>query len=184
MRKRIMARLAGKDFRIVSEDVSGLPDVDLAIIMDVEKACLLLELKWFIAPAVARERIEKSEEIAKGVSQVIRLKQAFANNHNPLLEKLKIDSSYRLEGAVVSENWIGYAHVQSSEVPVIQADHLIEKLKATARLNSAIEWLKDRKYLPTAGEHFKVDTETVTIGNWTLNSPAIDLLTDEPFFPL
>ena len=184
MRERITARLASKGFRIVSEDVSGLPDVDLAIIMDVEKACLVLELKCFLAPAVARERIEKSEEIAKGISQVHRLKEAFDNNHELLLNKLKINSSYRFEGVVVSENWIGDAQIQSPKIPVIQAFHLIEKLTATESLASAMEWLKDRKYLPTEGEHFKVDTETVTIGNWTLNSPAIDLLIDEPFFPL
>ena len=184
MRKRITAQLDGKGFRIVSGDVPDLPDIDLAIITDSEKTCLLLELKWFIAPALARERIEKSEEIAKGVSQVIRLKQAFANNHLPLLNKLKIDSSYRLEGVVVSENWIGYADVQSPEVPVIQSDHLIAKLRTAQNLESAVEWLKARKYLPREGEHFKVDRELVTIGDWTLNAPTVDLLTNEPFFPL
>ena len=184
MRGRFTCGLSNAAFRFIWGSVAGLPDIDLAIITDSEKACLLLELKWFIAPAVARERIEKSEEIEKGISQVLTLKQAFANNHEPLLNKLKINSSYRLEGVVVSENWIGDALVQSPEVPVIRADHLIEKLKAPESLDCAMEWLKDRKYLPTEGKHFKVETEPVTIGNWTLNSPAIDLLIDEPFFPL
>ena len=137
MRERIKTRLADGGFRIASADISGLTDVDLAIIMDSEKTCLLLELKWFIAPALARERIEKSEEIAKGVAQVIRLKQAFANDHEQLLNKLKIDSGYRLDGVVVSENWIGYADVQSPEVPVIQSDHLIAKLRTAQNLESA-----------------------------------------------
>ena len=183
MIERITAKIADNGFRITSADVPGLTDIDLAIIMDSEKTCLLLELKSFIAPALARERVEKSEEIAKGVSQVIRLKQAFANNHEPLLNKLKIDSSYRLEGVVVSENWIGYADVQSPEVPVIQSDHLIAKLRTAQNLESAIEWLKARKYLPKEDEHFKVIQETVTIGDWTLNAPTIELLSDEPFFP-
>ena len=115
---------------------------------------------------------------------MIRLKQAFANNHLPLLNKLKIDFSYRLEGVVVSENWIGYADVQSPEVPVIQSDHLIAKLRTAQNLESAIEWLKARKYLPKEGVHFKVDRELVTIGDWTLNAPIVDLLANEPFFPL
>lgn len=184
MRKRITARLSGKGSRTVSGEVPDLPDIDLAIIMDSEKKCLLLELKWFIAPALARERVEKSEEIAKGVSQVMRLKQAFVKNHELLLNKLKIDSSYTLEGVVVSENWIGYGDVQSPEVPVIQSDHLIAKLRTAQNLESAIEWLKARKYLPMEGEHFKVVQETVTIGDWTLNAPTIEFLSDEPFFPL
>ena len=184
MRGRFTTCLSAKGFRFICENVSGLPDIDLAIIRDSEKTCLLLELKWFIAPAVARERIERSEEIEKGISQVLKLKRAFANKHKPLLEKLKIDSSYRLEGIVVSDNWIGYANVQSPEIPVIRSDHLIEKLKATENLKSAMEWLKDRKYLPKEGEHFKVHRPTTRIGNWSLKWYGIQPLISDAFFPL
>ena len=184
MRGRFTNGLSDKDFRLIWGNVLGLPDVDLAIIRDAEKTCLLLELKWFIAPAVARERIEKSEEIEKGISQVLKLKRAFANNHKPLLEKLKIDSSYRLEGIVVSDNWIGYANVQSPEIPVIRADHLIAKLRTAENLESTMEWLKDRKYLPKEGEHFKVHRPTTRIGNWTLKWYGIEPLISEAFFPL
>ena len=184
MRQRFTNGLSDKDFRLIWGNVSGLPDVDLAIIRDSEKTCLLLELKWFIAPAVARERIEKSEEIEKGISQVLQLKRAFANNHELLLETLQVDSSYRLDGIVVSDNWIGYANVQSPEIPVIRADHLIAKLKATESLESAMEWLKNRKYLPKEGEHFKVHRPTTRISNWTLKWYGIESLIRDAFFPL
>ena len=184
MRERFTTCLSAKDFRFIWGNVLGLPDVDLAIIMDCEKACLLLELKWFIEPAEAREIIERSEEVEKGISQLLKLKDAFTNNHKPLLEKLQIDYSYNLEGVVVSENWIGHAKVQSPEIPVIQADHLIAKLRTTERLESAIEWLKDRKYLPKEGEHFKVFRFNATISNWSLKWYGIKPLISEAFFPL
>ena len=184
MRGRFTSDLSEIGFRFVWENVPDLPDVDLAIIRDSEKACLLLELKWFIAPTVARERIEKSKEIEKGISQLLQLKRAFANNHEPLLEKLQIDSNYRLEGTVVSDNWIGYANVQSPEIPVIRSEHLIAKLRATKSLESVMEWLKGRKYLPQEGKHFKVDKTPITIGNWTMQSPEIELLIEDAFFPL
>ena len=184
IRGRFTTCLSAKDFRFIWGSVSGLPDIDLAIIVDSEKACLLLELKWFIDPAEASEVIEKSEEIEKGISQVLKLKQAFANNHELLLEKLEIDSSYRLEGVVVSENWIGHAKVQSPEIPVIRADHLIEKLKVTKNLKSTMEWLKDRKYLPKEGEHFEVFRFNATISNWSLKWYGIKPLIREAFFPL
>ena len=184
MRGRFTTCLSDKDFRFIWESVSGLPDIDLAIIMDSEKTCLLLELKWFIDPAEASEVIEKSEEIEKGISQALKLKQAFANNHELLLEKLEIDSSYRLEGVVVSENWIGHAKVQSPEIPVIRADHLIAKLKETENLESVMEWLKDRKYLPKTGEHFEVFRFNATISNWSLKWYGIKPLISETFFPL
>ena len=184
MRGRFTTCLSAKGFRFVCGSVSGLPDIDLAIIKDSKKTCLLLELKWFIDPAEAREIIEKSEEIEKGISQVLQLKRAFANNHDPLLKKLQIDSSYSLEGVVVSENWIGHAKAQSPEIPVIQANHLIAKLEAAESLQSTMEWLKDRKYLPKEGEDFKVHITTHTIGDWSLKWYQIQPLISEAFFPL
>ena len=183
-RERITTQLADKGFRIPSEDGPSLPDIDLAIIMDSEKTCLLLELKWFIAPALARERIEKSKELAKGICQVHKLKRAFANSSKLLLEKLEIDANYRLDGAVVSQNWIGYANVQSQEIPVIRAEHLIEKLKATESLESTMNWLKAREYLPKEGEHFEIRRPSTTIGNWTVNWYGIRSLISDAFFPL
>ena len=45
MRERLTDALANEGYRFVSEKVPNLPDIDLAIIRDSEKACLLLELK-------------------------------------------------------------------------------------------------------------------------------------------
>ena len=185
MRERIMSELSNYSFRFVTGRVANLPDVDLAIINKTEKSCLLLELKWFIAPTVARERIEKSEEIEKGISQVRQLKQAFADNHRSLLDKLKIDSSYKIEGVVVSQNWIGYANVQSPEVPVIRSEDLIDKINSTKSLRSTMEWLQNREYLPKEGQDFRlVDEESATIGNWTLKLHEIELLNSEKSYPL
>lgn len=184
MRKRLTTCLSTKSFRLVEDRVPNLPDVDLAVIDESEKTCLLLELKWFIYPAEAREIIEKSEEIRKGISQVRQLQNAFADNHQPLLKKLNIDSNYRIAGIVVSQNWIGHATAQSYDIPVIQADHLIAKLKDTKGLGSVIEWLKARKYLPEEGKHFKVHRTPATIGKWTLKWYRIEPLIKDGFFPL
>lgn len=184
MKERFTTGLCGKDFQFISGNITGLTDIDLAIVNHSEKSCLLLELKWFIAPTTARERINKSKEIKKGICQVLKLKQAFVENYGPLLEKLNIDSSYRLEGAVVSENWIGYGNVQNPEVLVIRANHLIEKLKTTDSLRTTMEWLKDREYLPKEGEHFTVHRCPTTIGNWTIKWYGIKSLTENAFFPL
>lgn len=184
MRKRLTTCLSTKSFRFVDSRMPNLPDVDLAIIDDSEKTCLLLELKWFIDPAEPREIIEKSEEIRKGISQVRQLQNAFADNHQPLLKKLNIDSNYRIAGVVVSQNWIGYAKAQSDDIPVIQADHLIAKLKNTKDLGPVIEWLNARKYLPEEGKHFKVHRTTTTIGNWSLKWYGIEALIKDAFFPL
>ena len=184
MRQRFTDDLSDKGFRFIHGNVPNLPDVDFAIINDSEKACLLLEFKWFIDPAEIREVVEKSEEIEKGINQLLKFKQAFRNNHEPLLKKLGIDASYGLEAIVVSQNWIGYADVQSPEVPVIQADHLIARLKVTDGLRSTMEWLKDRKYLPKEGEHFKIHRFTPRIDKWSLKWYGIKPLIKDAFFPL
>ena len=184
MKKRFINALADEGFRFISGNVPNLPDIDLAIIRDSEKACLLLELKWFIEPAMVGEIIDKSKEIEKGISQSLQLKRAFAESHKLLLEKLEIDSNYKLEGIVVSDNWIGHAKVQSPEIPVIQINHLTAKLKAAESLRSAMDWLKDRKYLPKVDQHFKVHNSTATIGKWKLKWYEIEPLIKSTFFPL
>ena len=184
MKERFKTRLSDGNFKSYSGSVASLTDVDLAIVSHSEKACLLLELKWLVAPTTGQERIHKSKEIREGISQVLELKQAFAGNYKPLLEKLNIDSSYKLEGAVVSENWIGYGNVQSSEVPVIQMNHIIAKLKATDSLRATMTWLKDRKYLPKEREHFIVYRPKIRIGNWDLKWYGIQDLCKCRFFPL
>lgn len=184
MRQRFTDDLPDKGFRFIHGNVLNLPDIDLALINDSEKACLLLELKWFIAPAEFREVIYKSKRIKEGINQSLKFKQAFANNYEPLLKKLGIDTSYRLETIVVSQNWIGYADVQSPEIPVIQADHLIAKLKVTDSLRSTMEWLKNRKYLPKEGEHFKIHRFTPRIGKYHLKWYGIKPLIKNAFFPL
>ena len=184
MKKRFINALADEGFRFISGNVPNLPDIDLAIIRDSEKACLLLELKWFIEPAMVGEIIDKSKEIEKGISQSLQLKRAFAESHKLLLEKLEIDSNYKLEGIVVSDNWIGHAKVQSPEIPVIQINHLTAKLKAAESLRSAMDWLKDRKYLPKADQHFKVHNSTATIGKWKLKWYEIEAVIKSTFFPL
>lgn len=131
-----------------------------------------------------QQRINKSKEIKKGISQILKLKQAFAENYAALLERLDIDSSYRFEGVVVSENWIGYGNVRNPEVPVIRANHLIEKLKTTDSLRTTMEWLKDREYLPKEGEHFTVHRPTETIGKWSIKWYGIRPLFQNAFFPL
>ena len=65
MRVRFTDDLCRSDFRFVCGNVANLPDVDLAIVKDSEKACLLLELKWFIEPAEIREIMDRSEDIKK-----------------------------------------------------------------------------------------------------------------------
>ena len=188
MREHFTSGLSTTDLRVIPGPVlrsePKLPDIDFAIISDSEKVCLLLELKWFIYPAEACEIIHRSEEIEKGICQVLKLKQAFVNRHKQLLEELQIDSNYNVEGVIASENWIGHAKVQSPEIPVIQADHLIEKLKVTENLESVMEWLKARKYLPKEGEDFKVHITTHTIGDWSLKWYRIEPLISEGFFPL
>lgn len=189
LKARFKTELADGNFEFVSgkgpnPGDATLDDVDLAIINHAEKACLLLELKWLITPVTAHERINSSKDIKSGVSQSLKLKQAFVDGHEPLLKKLNIDSSYRLEGVVVSENWIGSRNVQSPEVPVIRANHLIAKLKTTDSLQATMQWLKDREYLPKYREHYSIFLTVTEIGDWTLKRCRIQDLNKGAFFPL
>lgn len=186
MRSRFEASLALDALRLVKGEISGasnLPDIDLAIIEDASKTCLLFELKWFIEPAEVREVIEKTEELEKGVRQLLTLKRAFEENHLQFLDKLQIDSTYALYLVLASENWIGHSNVQNPMVSIIKSSHVLEKLKTTKDLRETGEWLRKRQYLPTRAIHYEAMETEFTIKNWTLNWYGIKPLLTDIFFP-
>jgi hypothetical protein len=184
MKSRIALAIAKLSLRTFTGHVPNtgtMPDIDLALIDDVGKACLLLELKWFIAPDEVGEVIEKSEEIEKGIAQQLDLKQAVLTNPRPFHQALCIDSSYRVEFAVVSENSIGLPSIQLPEVPVVQENHLVRTLVHRAHLAPILDWLAGRDFLPTSGVHFEAVEEESQVGEWRVRWPCVRILAKEPY---
>jgi hypothetical protein len=187
MRERIKLNVQNTNLRTWNGRIAGhsdLPDIDLALIDDSEKVCILLELKWFLDPAEAKEIIEKSEEIAKGISQLLRLKRIINEQHAPLFERLGINSSYSFGVALVSANWIGHAFVQNPEVAVIREDHLIKKSSATDSLADVISWLSRRSYLPEEGKHYEIVHTSPRVGKWEMEWYGIRPLVAHTFMPV
>jgi hypothetical protein len=187
MRQRLQADLPASKYRTVSGKVPGhpeLPDVDLAIISDAEKLCLLTELKWFIDPAEIDEILTRSEDIEKGVSQMRKLKKAFDGGCRKLIDLLGVSKEYRVTTAVASANWIGHGWVQAQDVPVIREGHLAAKLGSAVELSEVVKWLDGRHYLPVEGVHFDLVEQTSTSGRWHLRWYGTRSLIDGSFAPL
>lgn len=144
-------------------------EIDLAIISPADRACLVLELKSFIEPAEPREIFEKSEEITKGIKQILDRRTLFENDPTPFYNRLGIDASFRVFFAVVSENSIGASWVQDSSVAVIRLSHLLDMILSTDRLDSIFNWLKGKFYLPKEGVDYSLIPISVTIGKWSLD---------------
>ena len=92
-RKKILNELSGLHIRHYSGNIGGhtnLPDIDLALIDDQKKYVFVLEIKWFIEPAEVREVIEKSDEIAKGISQLLTLRGEYQRNPNLFYNTLQV----------------------------------------------------------------------------------------------
>lgn len=182
-RQRIIERLAPLRLRFWHGKLPGrndLADLDLAIIDDAQRTCLVLELKAFIAPAEPREIMEKSEEIEHGVSQIKLLQKAFHLEPHLLREPLKIDDSYDVSFGVASETFIGTPNVQDESVPVVRCPHLLRRLLAEKSLATVCNWLRTREYLPVEGKHFEVKDILAQVGDWNLQWYGIKpLVTDD-----
>ena len=160
---------------------SGLPDIDLAIISDIDKSCLFLELKWFIGPAEVREVIEKSEEIKKGITQMLTLQSALRINPDVFIDRLNIGSEYDCLFAVASHNFIGMINVQQPDIPVVRQKHLIKKGNLLCSLKGTIAWLRNRNYLPTEGKHYETVEIVWNIGKFGIKWYGIKPLLAEEF---
>lgn len=177
MREEIKDKLSIPVIRSWHGDIStALPDIDLAIIDDVEKTCLILEMKWFIDPSEPREVIEKSQEISKGISQLTELSKALDRTPHLFLEKMGIDSSYDFVFAVDSKNFVGMSSVQNQNIPVIRHSNLIKKINADGSLKKTMDWLSTRKYLPTEGKHYKTIMLDFNLGKWGIHWAGFQLL--------
>ena len=182
----IEAAAQARGFRTIKGTVTGredLGDIDLAIISDSEQACLVLELKWFIGPAEVREIFERREELQKGIAQVEARVRAIREGCPACLSMLQLAPA-RIQGVVVSKNWIGDSAVQKQPWPVISEQHLIAKLNVVENLSSVMEWLARRQYLPMLGKHFCVETTNIQIGSWATEWYGINSLVDGPYLPL
>lgn len=153
-------------------------DIDLAIVSDSQRQCLILELKSFIDPAEPREIQDRSEEIKRGIQQIVTRREMAAVKPEPLHKVLNVDIGYRITWAVASETSIGAAYVQSSDVPVVNTSHLLEKLKQTRDLAACCQWLEKREYLPVSGVHYEEVESEATIGKYTVEWYSIRLLVD------
>lgn len=168
MRENIKKEIKSPKVRFFNGNLpdKSLPDIDLAIIDDTEKVAMIFELKWCIEPSEQRETIEKSMEISKGISQLLKLVEVKNVSPNILYKVLNIDNSYRVVFTVISENIIGLASIQIPEIPVINMNHLIKKYKQSKSLSEVSNWLIAREYLPIENKHFISVEILAKVGNW------------------
>jgi hypothetical protein len=164
--EEIREYFVGKGLEFASDDLKTT-DLDLAIIDRPNKACLCLELKWFIEPAEIRELGDRTKELKKGVDQAKHLTELFrANNKQLVVSVLKIDQTYDFFSAVGSVNWIGMADVQDPAVPIVKVWDLMAEIRAKD-LPHAVKWLRERQYLPKTGQSFTVVPFPIKTGEWS-----------------
>jgi hypothetical protein len=146
--------------------------------------CLLVELKWFLAPADVREVLDRRKEVQRGTKQMERLVAAMRHGVPQLLEVLGIDSRYSIAAVVATREWIGNADAQHPDVPVIRADHLGAKLNRVAYLDEAIRWLKARDYLPVEERHYRVRATKRRIAGYTVRWYGVKPLIHGSYVPI
>jgi len=182
MISRLKAELSGLGFRFWSGSITRwatASEVDLAIIRDDERRALVLELKAFTAPADPREVFERSEEIEKGISQIRNRKAAFAAAPQFFFDSLGIGNTYTVSWAVVSETSIGAPYVQDLTIPVVNARHLVKRLRKDSGLAGISLWLENRLYLPLEGVHYRRIPKEVRVGKWILDWYGVEVLADD-----
>jgi hypothetical protein len=153
-------------------------------VIDEANMCgLLLELKWFIAPAEVREVLDRSEDLQKGVQQARLLATEAAQHPSIVRRALRVPPEYRLVAAVVSKTWIGNCLVQDPNIPIIRGEDLIQKLVRTRSLPDTLEWLGGREYLPLEGRDYQVAATHNQLAGWHLEWYGVRPLLSHAFDP-
>lgn len=183
-RSQIINTLSNFPIRSWRGTVSGWREggeIDLALMDNESKSCLILELKSFVAPAEVREILERSKEIVEGIKQVRARKRLAISNPAPMLRALGIDREWNISWAVASESSIGGVFAQADDVPVVRTNHLIRKITSNNGLHRIGRWLQERAYLPVEGKHYRIIEKAPRIANWNLKWPGIEFMIDDVY---
>ncbi|MBJ7268053.1 hypothetical protein [Idiomarina abyssalis] len=76
LKNEIIEEIKNLGYRVESGKLNDT-DLDIAVIDDENKLCVVFELKWFIEPAEIRESLDRSEELEKGIEQGKKLLVSF-----------------------------------------------------------------------------------------------------------
>jgi len=156
-------------------------EVDLALVDETSRRCLILELKSFVGPAEIREIWERSQEIAEGIAQV-RIRRRLVHTLGEALHSvLGIDETWKVELAVASESSVGGVYVQAKDVPVVRTPHLLRKIVRNGGLKGIGEWLRKRDYLPVEGRHYRVEEEEPSVAGVRIKWYNIRILIDDTY---
>ncbi|MDA1129484.1 MAG: hypothetical protein O2913_12415 [Chloroflexi bacterium] len=180
-RQSIIEALKDMGFRFWHGHIPGwnlASEIDLAIISDTEKRCLILELKSLIAPADPGEILDRAEDIRKGVNQIRDRRGKSEMVPAPMMSMLQTSPEYQISWAVASDTSIGPGFVQAEDVPIIKINHLLAKLRQNLGLADCCLWLESQAYLPVEGIHYREIEIEVEIAGWTLEWYAITDLID------
>jgi hypothetical protein len=154
-------------------------DLDLAIVDDASRSALLLELKWFIAPAEVRERLAREQECARGVAQLDKLARVLCDPGEKLRSLLGIDRSYHCVLCLVSANWVPEdEQIHKAGFPILRESQLIEALELCSSLDQVSRWLEQRAYLPVEGRDFETTPGWRKVGRWSTPVWRFNLLRD------
>ena len=156
-------------------------EVDLALMDDGSKSCLILELKSFVAPAEIREIWDRSKEIAEGIEQVRVRRELVDTRGEALHSVLGIDETWKINWAVASESSVGGVYVQAEDVPVVRTPHLLRAIVSNGGLTGIGEWLCKRAYLPLEGQHYRVQYEEPSMAGWKIRWYNIEILIDDTY---
>jgi hypothetical protein len=185
MRSRILEKVAPGRWQVKHGGIPGSTeglDLDLGIVDRSSLTALIVELKWFIDPAEVRELVQRTEELETGISQLRKRVVLFQSN-DVAAKWLGIDSSFSVVPVLVSANWIGFAHTQVKDIPIIREDHFCLRLLQCKNLDEVATWLNARQYLPIAGKHFELVSQVVSVGGWEVEWYAFKPLIDGVFVP-
>lgn len=164
MRREAKGRLEALGLEVSSGSIDST-DVDLAIIDRAKKACLCVELKWFIGPTSIGECHLRSKDLAVGIAQAKKVSVAHAVMSPSFVRVANVDNTFEFLAIVASMNWIGNSEHQDPDVPIVKFRHLLDKIEECG-LIAVTAWLRNRAYLPVKDVNFQCFEEEIRCAGW------------------
>jgi len=138
---------------------SPIPDIDLLLTDEDSSTVVIAELKWIRKPTKILERIQRDEDVLKGIDQLRTIRQFLGRNPNHLAsigKLLRLLNEYNnVQYAVIArDHWIWVE--PTADLAIFAYDPFTASMTRSATLKDAVDDLLTYDWLPMEGHDYTV----------------------------
>lgn len=156
--------------------LKGVTDADLLVYERSSGFVLVIQHKWLTAPETANESTSNDEQLSEGVTQALKARDAFRQDHGLVRKALGLvpsDAVSNIEGVVISRESESTGFLGQSAIPIVLESAFVDLWAATNSLAQLWKNLNERPDHAMAATQFDDTYLRIDIEGFSFLAPFL-----------